>query len=57
MSYHELLVPTTNEQFASFNVVKQFVFPVWLAIVPPIFLFLEIQKQFTRVSRRQVTVG
>lgn len=57
MSYHELLVPTTNEQFASFDVVKQFVFPVWLAIVPPIFLFLEIRKQFTRVSRRQVTVG
>lgn len=38
-----------TEQFTNFSVVKAYVFPVWLGIIPPLFAFLEVRKQFHRV--------
>lgn len=43
-------MPPSLFQFANFNVVKGYVFPVWLAIIPPVFIVLEVLKQSKRVS-------
>ncbi|CAM9317590.1 unnamed protein product, partial [Sphacelaria rigidula] len=34
--------------FANFGIVRRYVFPVWLGIIPPIFLYLEVRKQYRR---------
>ena len=41
------------QQFANFSVVDKYIFPLWLAVVAPFFIVLEVRKQFRRVSPRQ----
>lgn len=38
------------EQFSNFKVVERYLFPIWLGIVPPLFLIMEVKKQVRRVS-------
>lgn len=45
-----IYTPPSLFQFANFNVVKGYVFPVWLAIIPLVFFVLEVRKQLNRVS-------
>lgn len=37
-------------QLGNFKVVQSTLFPIWLGIIPPVFFFLEVRKQFRRVS-------
>lgn len=43
-------MPPSLFQIANFNVVKGYIFPAWLAIIPIVFIVLEVRKQLNRVS-------
>lgn len=44
--------PVRPQQLGNFEIVRKLLFPIWLGLVPVFFLYLEVRKQFARVSTR-----
>lgn len=52
--YGAVSVPSVGRgQLGRFKTVTTVLFPMWIALVPLVFIVLEVRKQSTRVSTRE----